>query len=98
MMPTYVTLFKWTEQGVKDMKNALARFAAAKKLIESMGGKALGIYVTMGEYDVVAVTEGPGDEAAAAAVLAIASKGNVKSVTMRAFTEKEFGEILKKLP
>jgi len=97
-MPTYVTLFKWTEQGVKDMKNAHARFAADKKLIESMGGKALGIYVTMGEYDVVAVTEGPGDEAAAAAVLAIASKGNVKSVTMRAFTEKEFGEILKKLP
>ncbi|MCE5306385.1 MAG: GYD domain-containing protein [Acidobacteriales bacterium] len=98
MMPTYVTLFKWTEQGTKDMKNAPARFAASKNLIESVGGKVLGIYVTMGKYDVVAVTEGPSDEAAAAAVLSIASKGNVTSMTMRAFTEKEFAEIVQRLP
>jgi uncharacterized protein with GYD domain len=96
-MPTYVTLFKWTEQGVKDIKNAPARFAASKKLIESMGGKILGLYVTMGEYDLVAVTEGPGDEAAAAVALSIATKGNVKTTTLRAFTESEFSEILKKV-
>ncbi len=96
-MPTYVTLFKWTEQGVKDVKNAPARFQASKKLAESMGGKILGLYVTMGEYDVIAVTEGPGDETAAAAALSIASKGNVKTTTMRAFTESEFSEIVKKV-
>ncbi len=96
-MPTYVTLFKWTEQGAKDIKNAPARFQASKKLVESMGGKILGLYVTMGEYDVVGVTEGPSDEAAAAAALSIASKGNVKTTTMRAFTESEFYEIVKKV-
>ncbi len=58
-MPTYVTLFKWTEQGAKDVKNAPARFETAKKLTESRGGKVVGLYVTMGEYDIVAVTEGP---------------------------------------
>ena len=96
-MPTYVTLFKWTEQGVKDVKNAPARFQAAKKLTESMGGKVLGLYVTMGEYDVVAVTEGPSDEVASAVALSIASKGNAKTTTMRAFTEGEFAEIVKKV-
>ena len=40
-MPTYVTLFKWTEQGIKDVKNAPARFEAAKKLTESMEGRSL---------------------------------------------------------
>ncbi len=94
-MPTYLTLFKWTEQGVKDVKNAPARFQASKNLTESMGGKILGLYVTMGEYDVVAVSEGPSDEVATALALSIAAKGNVKSTTMRAFTESEFSEMVK---
>jgi uncharacterized protein with GYD domain len=96
-MPTYVTLFKWTEQGVKDIKNLPARFQASKKLMESLGGKFLGRYVTMGEYDIVAVSESPSDEVAAAAALSIASKGNAKTTTMRAFTEIEFSEIVKKV-
>jgi len=96
-MPTYVTLFKWTEQGVKDIKNAPARFEAAKKLVEAGGGKTLGIYVTMGEWDIVAITEGPSDEMAAAAVLSIAGKGNSRTTTMRAFTESEFAGILTKV-
>ena len=96
-MPTYVTLFKWTEQGVKNVKDAPARFKASKQLVESLGGKFLGLYVTMGEYDIVAVTEGPSDEAASAVALSIASKGNAKTTTLRAFTEKEFSEILKKV-
>jgi len=97
-MPTYVTLFKWTEQGVKDVKNTPARFEASKKLTASMGGKILGLYVTMGDYDVVAVTEGPSDEVAAAIALSIAAKGNVKTTTMRAFTVSEFTEVVKKVP
>jgi uncharacterized protein with GYD domain len=96
-MPTYVTLFKWTDQGVKDVKNAPARFDASKKLTEAMGGKILGLYVTMGEYDIVAVTEGPSDELASAVALSIAAKGNAKTTTMRAFTESEFSAIVKKV-
>ena len=96
-MPTYVTLFKWTEQGAKAVKNAPVRFEAAKKLTESMGGKFLGLYVTMGEYDIVAVTEGPSDEVASAIALSVASQGNAKTTTMRAFTESEFSEIVKRI-
>ena len=51
----------------------------------------------VGEYDVVAVTEGPNDEVAAAVALSIAAIGNVKTLTMRAFMEKEFSEIVKKV-
>jgi uncharacterized protein with GYD domain len=96
-MPIYVTLFKWTDQGIKDVKNAPARFEASKRLTESLGGKILGLYVTMGEYDIVAVTEGPSDEVASATALSIASKGNAKTTTMRAFSESEFAAIVKKV-
>jgi uncharacterized protein with GYD domain len=97
-MPTYVTLYKWTDQAAKDVKNAPARFQVSRKLIESLGGKVLGVYVTMGEYDVVIMSELPNDEVACNVALSIASKGNVKSTTMRAFTESEFSDVVKKLP
>jgi uncharacterized protein with GYD domain len=96
-VPTYVTLFKWTEQGVKDIRNVPARFDAARKLVEAGGGKTLGIYVTMGDWDIVAITEGPSDEMAAAAALSIATRGNSRTTTVRAFTEAEFAEILTKV-
>ena len=96
-MPTYITLFKWTGQGVKDVKNAPARFEAARKLIEANGGKLVGLYVMMGEYDLVAVTEGPSDEMASASALSIASRGNARMTTMRAFTTGEFSEIVKNI-
>lgn len=96
-MPVYVTLFKWTDQGVKDVKNAPARFEAAKQLTVALGGKVLGLYVTMGEYDIVAVSEGPSDEMASSVALSIAAKGNAKTTTMRAFTEREFSDIVKKV-
>lgn len=95
-MPTYVTLFRWTEQGVKDIKGVPARFEAAKNLVEAMGGKVLGLYVTMGDTDIVAVTEAPSDEIASAIALSIASKGNARTTTMRAFTEAEFAQIVSK--
>ena len=37
------------------------------------------------------------DEVAVAIALFIAAKGKVKTLTMRAFTEKEFSEIVKKV-
>jgi len=97
-MPTYVTLYKWTEQGVKDVKGAPARIEAAIKAAEGMGAKVLGIYIVLGEYDLVAVSEAATDEVAATVNLALSSLGNVRTTTLRAFTPQEFAKMVKKLP
>jgi len=97
-MPVYVTLFKWTDSGVKDLKDTPAKIAESRKTAEDLGGKVLGLYVTMGEYDLVSVVEWPNDEMAATTALAISSRGTARTMTMRAFTEKEFEDIAKKLP
>jgi len=97
-MPLYVTLFKWTEQGVKDIKNVPARIEASIKAAEGLGGKMLGVYLTMGEYDLVSIGEWPSDEAASTTALAISSRGNVRTTSMRAFTPAEFAKIVKNLP
>jgi uncharacterized protein with GYD domain len=66
--------------------------------VEGMGGKVLGVYITMGEYDLVAISEGPSDEAVAAMLLAQGMQGNVRSTTLKAFTAEQFAEIVKNLP
>jgi len=97
-MQIYVTLYRWTEQGIKNVKESPARIKAAAKNVEALGGKLLGIYVTMGEYDLVAIYEAPNDEVVATALLAQGVLGNVRSTTLRAFTADQFAEIVKKLP
>jgi len=97
-MPTYISLYKWTEQGIKTVKDAPARIKAVSKNAEAAGGKVLGVYLTMGEYDLVAISEAPDDETVAAALLAQGMMGNVRSTTLRAFTIDQFEKIVKKLP
>lgn len=97
-MPTYITLYSWTEQGVKNLKEAPARIKASIKSAEAAGGKVLGVYLTMGQYDLVAVSEAPNDKIITAALLAQGMQGNVRSTTLKAFSMEQFAEIVKKLP
>jgi uncharacterized protein with GYD domain len=97
-MPTYISLFNMTEQGIKNIKDAPARVEEAIKGAEAMGGKVIGVYSVMGEYDYVTIGEFPNDEVAMTFVLALGSRGNVRSTTLKAFTKEEFAAIVKKLP
>jgi uncharacterized protein with GYD domain len=89
---------KMTDQGIKDVKNAPQRIDAATKAIEAMGGKLTGFYFTLGEYDYIAVVEGLSDEAGASFLLKLGSAGNTRTTTLRAFTKKEFVDMVQKLP
>ena len=93
-MPTYVSLVHWTEQGIKNYKDTTKRLEDFTKLAESKGGKVRESLYTVGEYDIVIVTEFPDDETATAALLQVGSLGNVRTNTMRAFTVDELGTII----
>ncbi len=97
-MPTYITLYKLTDQGIKNIKDAPGRIEEAIKGFEAMGGKLTGFYAVMGEYDYVAIGELPNDEIAMTFALAVGSTGNVRSMSPKAFNKEEFREIVKKLP
>ena len=97
-MPTYVTLLSYTQQGIQNIKDSPTRLDAAKKAYESMGAKLKDAYLVMGRYDIVLVSEGPDDETMAKVALAVGSLGNVRSETLRAFTEEEFRNIVAALP
>jgi len=52
----------------------------------------------MGEYDCVAITESPNDEAAVTANLAVCVREHIKTSTLRAFPLAEFAKLVEKVP
>lgn len=97
-MPTYISLVNYTDQGIRNIKDSPKRLDAAKKLLKDLGGELKAFYLTMGAYDIVIVAEAPSDEVVAKFSLAAASLGNVRTTTLKAFTEAEFRKIVGTLP
>ncbi|MBB4660606.1 GYD domain-containing protein [Conexibacter arvalis] len=97
-MPTYIALLDWTDQGVRGAKETVDRYEAAQSQFEGMGVRFLDIHWTLGAHDLVATVDAPDDAALAAALLAVAGQGNIRSTTLRAFSAEEMRAITGNLP
>jgi uncharacterized protein with GYD domain len=96
-MPTYISLVNWTEQGIRDLKETAARADATAELAESLGGKLVQLYWTVGPYDLVGIFEAPDDETASAMQLTVGLRGAVRTTTLRAFGREEIERIIAKI-
>jgi len=96
-VPTYVMLANWTDQGARQLKESPRRLDAAKKQLVEMGGEFRSFYMTMGEYDLVAVYEAPDDAVAARFTLLLSQMGSVRTKTLKAFPEAAYREIVNSL-
>ena len=97
-MATYITLLKYTQKGAESIKQVPARIDAARQAAKAAGAEITQIYLVMGQYDAVVISEGPDDETAAKLALATGMQGNVHTETLRAFPEAEFRRIVAALP
>jgi len=95
-MPRYVVLYRFTDQGLKSIKDTVKRAAEVRKANEARGFKTIGTYWTQGQYDIVSVIEAPDEESMNAGLFNIAAAGNVHSETLRAFDEAEMSRALSK--
>ena len=96
-MPSYVMLAHWTDQGARQVRDSPRRLDAAKKALVEMGGEFRSVYMTMGDYDLVAIYEAPDDAVAARFTLLLAQLGAVRTTTMKAFPEAAYREIVNSL-
>jgi uncharacterized protein with GYD domain len=95
-MPHYIILGNFTEQGIKNVRQVPKRDDEARRMIEQAGGK-MQIYYTLGEYDFVAITEMPDDEAMMKFLLQAGSLGNVRTKTLKACTESDSTKVISQL-
>jgi uncharacterized protein with GYD domain len=96
-MPRYIVLLNWTDQGIKNVKDTVKRAKSFENAIEKAGGKSLGLYYTLGRYDMVAMVEASNDEAVASVLYRTGSLGNVRTETLKAFSMDEAADIIEKL-
>jgi uncharacterized protein with GYD domain len=96
-MPTYLVLGQFTDQGIGNVEDTSRRADAAKELAKKLGARVLDLFWTIGRYDVALILEAPDDETMAAFGLTSGKLGNVRTETLRAFTQAEINQILKRV-
>lgn len=98
-MPKYIVLANYTDQGIRNIRESPDR-GQTSGIVEMW--RTLGItaerYYTMGPYDNVMVLDAPNDEAVTQSMLFMGSHGNLRTMTMRAFTGEEGRQIIGGLP
>ena len=97
-MPTYVVLYKFTPEGIKNIRDSIKRAGAIRQENAAAGFKIRDVFWTQGQYDMVALVDAPSEERMMGAMLNVVSAGNVTSTTMRAFDATEMSRILATVP
>jgi uncharacterized protein with GYD domain len=96
-MATYIVLINYTDQGIRNVKETTKRADAVRDMAKKFGVYAKEFFWTLGKYDVVAIFEAPDDASITALGLSIGAAGNVRTQTLRAFSEADMKAILAKL-
>ena len=97
-MATYISLISFTDQGIRNIKQSPERAQAFRELVEKAGATVKAIYWTLGNYDIVAITDVPDDATAMTLLLTTGSIGNIRTQTLKGFSAEEMAPILAKLP
>lgn len=97
-MPTYVTLWEFTQQGAQTVRESPERVDRIEDLFAEMDGELHEFYMLMGRYDTITISEFPDDETAAQAILSVTEQGNVSSETLKAFSREATRNLLEGIP
>jgi uncharacterized protein with GYD domain len=96
-VPLYISLMRWTSKGLAGLPGWRERVEDGERIIEQAGGTLVGVYVTLGRYDVVEIFDAPDDETAIEILMKLQGFGAEHTETLRAFTREEAEEIVRRL-
>jgi uncharacterized protein with GYD domain len=96
-MATYIVLGRFTDQGIRSVKDTTKRAEAFKALAKKVGASVKELYWTLGKFDVMTVVDAPDDATLTALLLSAAALGNLRTQSLRAFSADEMGKIVGKM-
>ena len=96
-MATYIVLGNYTDQGIRNIKDAPKRTEAVKEMAKKSGVTLKETLWTLGAYDFVSILEAPDDQSVIAFGMSVGALGNVRTQTLRAFSAADIAGILGKM-
>jgi uncharacterized protein with GYD domain len=96
-VPHYISLMRWTSKGMAGLPGWRERVEEGERIIDEAGGTLIGVYVTLGRYDVVEIFDAPTDEVAVEILMKLQQFGAEHTETLRAFTRDEAAAIVHRL-
>jgi uncharacterized protein with GYD domain len=93
-MSMYMLLCNYTDQAIRNMKEMPSRREAAREKAKKLGVEIKAAYLALGVYDLIIHLEAGDEEAVAKFVLSLASAGNLRTTTIKVFSEAEFDRII----
>lgn len=96
-MALYIVLANFTEQGIRSVKDSPKRAEAFKNMAKKCGATVKDLFWTLGPYDIVAILDAPDDISITALGLSTGALGNVRTQTLRAFTQADMKNVLAKM-
>ena len=97
-MAGYCLLINFTDQGIRTIRDGAKRIDAGRELARSLGIEFKELSLCIGPYDIMIHVDAPNDETVARFVLAVGSRGNVRTTTMKTFPEQDYRKMLDNLP
>ena len=97
-MPTFVGMLSWTDQGVRTVKDTPKRIQAARERAKKLGVEIKQVFLTTGEFDILVIAEANDGDSMAKIAMAAGAEGNVRTRTVRAWTEAEIAKLISELP
>jgi uncharacterized protein with GYD domain len=98
IMPTFISMVNWTDQGFRSVKDAPKRTAAAREAGKKFGVDVKEVFLTSGDFDLLVISEAPHYDNVAKFILTTGMQGNIRSRTIRAWTEPEMAKLISELP
>ena len=96
-MPTFIIMMNWTEQGIRNVKDAPKRAAAAKEMAKKVGVEIKQTYLTNGQFDLVSIVESASGDNVAKFCMQVGALGNVRTSTVRAWSQDEYMKLISEL-
>jgi uncharacterized protein with GYD domain len=97
-MPTFIVMMNWTDQGIRTVKDSPKRAAAARELGKKLGVDIKQLFLTTGEFDLLAIAETADGTNLAKFCMMAGSTGNIRTKMVRAWPETEYMKMISELP
>jgi uncharacterized protein with GYD domain len=94
----FIMSMNWTEKGISTIRDWPKRMGDARAYAKKVGVEIKDVYLTTGDYDLVAILDAPNGDNVAKFALGVGAHGNVRTKPARAWTEAELGKFVSELP